>query len=81
MDINVDFTRIVYGGLNFKKLKKRYYSLISEGANINDTDWDYNTLLMNAVLLGKYEFTKLLLSDKNIDINKQNNNGYTAITI
>ena len=36
---------------------------------------------MNAVLLGKYEFTKLLLSDKNIDINKKNKNGYTAITI
>ena len=81
MSINTDFVRIVYGGLNFKKLKKRYNSLISEGANINDTDWDYNTLLMNAVLLGKYEFTKLLLSDKNIDINKKNNNGYTAITI
>ena len=81
MSINTDFVRIVYGGLNFKKLKKRYYSLISEGANINDTDYDYNTLLMNAVLLGKYEFTKLLLSDKNIDINKKNKNGYTAITI
>lgn len=81
MGYNTDFVRIVYKRLNFKNLKKRYNSLISEGANINDTDYGYNTLLMNAVLLGKYEFTKLLLSDKNIDINKKNKNGYTAITI
>jgi len=48
-------------------------------AGINSTDRDNRSILMNCIIENKIDFIKELLSYEGIDLNIQDNNGYSAL--
>ena len=76
---NLELLSLLEGEKGFYKLKPKYEKLINEGANINFQDFKGETLLIKSVSLGLYKFTKLLLSNKKIEIDIKDNRGCSAI--
>ena len=78
---NLDLINLLNNDIKFKSLKNKYFNLINQGVDVNSVDRSGNTILMNSVNLGLYKFTKLLLSNKDIDVNIKNRRGLSAIII
>ena len=78
---NLDLINLLNNDIKFKSLKNKYFNLINQGVDVNSVDRSGNTILMISVNLGLYKFTKLLLSNKDIDVNIKNRRGLSAIII
>lgn len=88
VDLNFTYTYIVALSklrktLLFMAIDKRncplIQSLLNHGADVNKVNFKGHTPLMTAVYTDKTDMIQCLLSDPNIAINQQNNEGQTAL--
>ena len=75
-DLELKVISSLYKNLSNNELKDQYEKIINNEVNISEED--RYSLLIESIKSGLYKFTKLLLSNHKIDINKEKN-GSTVI--